>query len=51
MHVKKNIIAPIVLTLGSLSVAAGTVAPIVASTAAGTVVASSSSPGGIGRMG
>lgn len=51
MNVKKNILAPIVLTLGSLSVAAGTVAPFVASASAGVVVASSASPNVSPRMG
>lgn len=51
MSIKRTIIAPAVLTLGSLSVIAGTVAPIVASSAGGAVVASSSSPGSIGKLG
>lgn len=40
MNIKKTILAPAVLTLGSLSVAAGVAAPVIASTtaSAGAVV-------------
>ena len=45
MRIKRTILAPVVLTLGSLGFLAGSVAPVVASAASGsTVVASSASP-------
>lgn len=46
MRIKRTILAPVILALGSLGFLAGSVAPVVASAASGsTVVASSSSPG------
>ena len=48
MSIKKTIIAPVVLTLGSLSVVAGVAAPVVASSSAGIAAASSASPSSIG---
>jgi hypothetical protein len=41
MRVKRTIIAPIVLTLGTLGIAAGAVAPVVASSAAPVVATAS----------
>jgi hypothetical protein len=51
MRIKKTIIAPVVLTLGSLSVVAGVATPIVASSAAGVVAAAPASSSGIGMGG
>ena len=51
MRIKKTIIAPVVLTLGSLSVVAGVAAPVVASASAGSVIAASASPNAIGLNG
>jgi hypothetical protein len=46
MRIKRTLLAPVVLTLGSLGILAGAVAPVVASASAGgAVVAASSSPG------
>ena len=45
MRVKRTILAPVVLTLGSLGFLAGSIAPVVASAASGSAfVASSPSP-------
>jgi hypothetical protein len=46
MRVKRTIIAPIILTLGTFGIAAGAAAPIVASSAAPVVAAAS--PASIG---
>lgn len=43
MRIKRTIIAPVALTLGSLGILAGSVAPVVASSASSVAVASSSS--------
>jgi hypothetical protein len=52
MRINRTLLAPVVLTLGSLGILAGSIAPVVASaSAASAVVASSSSPSGIGYMG
>ena len=49
MRVKRSILAPVVLTLGSLGVLAGSIAPVVASSSVGVgVVAASTSPSSIG---
>lgn len=51
MRTKKTILAPIVLTLGSLSVMAGAVAPVVASASGSAAAMSPASSGAIGRFG
>jgi hypothetical protein len=43
MSVKRTIIAPIILTLGTLGIAAGAVAPVVASSAVPAVASASPS--------
>jgi hypothetical protein len=50
MRVKRSILAPIVLTLGSLGVLAGSIAPVVAASSTG-VAAASTSPSAIIQMG
>jgi hypothetical protein len=46
MRIKRTILAPVVLTLSSLGILAGSVAPVVAYSVSGSaVVASSASPG------
>lgn len=45
MRIKRTILAPVVLALGSIGVMAGTVAPIVAASASvGSVAVASASP-------
>jgi hypothetical protein len=43
MRIKRTIVAPVVLVLGSLGVLAGAVAPVIASAASGAAVVASSS--------
>lgn len=52
MRIKRTILAPAVLILGSAGVLSGSIAPIIATSAsAGSAVVASSSPGAIGQMG
>ncbi|MBO0801636.1 MAG: hypothetical protein J2P25_00970 [Nocardiopsaceae bacterium] len=52
MRIKKTVIAPIVISLGSLGVVAGSVATVAASTApVGSAVVASANPGSGGLMG
>jgi hypothetical protein len=44
MRIKRTILAPVALTLGSLGFLAGSVVPVVASSASGTAVVASASP-------
>lgn len=52
MCIKRSILAPAVLALGSLGIVAGSAAPVIASSAsASALVASSASPSAIGQLG